>query len=103
MNLSDVLELLAILSVLLPVLIKLMALIGHYTSNVRMKTIAERAMIIVAALEDTPLLGEDRYAVAHNRLAYYANEVGISVTPEQIEDHIEGALTLLRKGIAAKK
>lgn len=102
MNLSDVLDLLTIVLLLAPVVIKIVALIGHATSNVRMTTIAKRAMIIVAALEDTDLLGEDRYSVAYERLSRYASEVNINLTPEQIQDHIEGALTLLRKDISKK-
>ena len=103
MTLADVLDLITIVAILAPVVIKLIALIGHYTSNVRMQTIAERATIIVAALEDTALLGEDRYTVAYERLSQYAHEVGINLTPEQTQDHIEGALTLLRKGMPNKK
>lgn len=103
MTMSDLLDLVTLIILLAPIVIKLFGLIGHYTSNVRMTTIAERAMIIVAALEDTNLLGEDRYTVAYERLSNYAKEVNISLTPEQVQDHIEGALTLLRKGIDNKK
>ena len=99
MTIAEVLELVSLILILAPIVIKLIGLIGHYTSNVRMTTIAKRAMIIVAALEDTSLLGEDRYTVAYDRLARYAREVGINLTPEQAQDHIEGALTLLRKGL----
>lgn len=96
---SQLTEVIALISTLLPLLgiaFQLFKMIAQITHNKKLINLSERADVIVKALEQTDMMGEDKRTLALQKLAIYAKEVGIKVTAQQLEDYIESAVHVLK-------
>lgn len=94
--LQNVLDVVTLVILLAPIVVQLVKLLGTKTHNIRIKNLSDRAEIIVTALNQSSLANEERKRVACEKLAAYANEVGINVSAEQIDDYIESAVNVIK-------
>lgn len=95
--LQTVIEILTIIIALLPIGVQVFSLLTAKTHNQRIKNLSARAEIIVGALEkETDLTNVDKKMKALTKLATYANEVGIKVTRDQLNDYIEASIDVVR-------
>jgi len=97
MSMESVIELLSLLVVLLPIVLKLFILMGDKSHNIRIQNLVERSQIIVEALEQSGMTNEDKKQAALQKLAIYAKEVGIKVTGQQLDDYIEASVHLIKE------
>lgn len=95
---KDLGTVLAILAFFTPLLISIVRLVGQKTHNQVLVNLSNRADIIVSAVETIggPDSGPDKQNLAQKKLAAYAKEVGIKVTPAQLDEYIEAAVTLMK-------
>lgn len=94
--LDNIIEVLTIIIALTPVIVQLVGFIAQKTNNQKLRTLTERAYIVVTALEQSGLSNEHKKNKAMHKLAKYADEVGISMTADQLDDYIESAVKLLK-------
>ncbi|MEG0239503.1 MAG: phage holin, LLH family [Anaerorhabdus sp.] len=94
--LQNIADTIAIVILLAPVVIKLVNLIATKTHSQRLQNLAKRADLIVAGLEQSGLSNEEKKLEALNKLSKYSKEVGIPVTPDQLDDYIESAVKFLK-------
>ncbi len=95
--LKHIIDVMTIIIALAPIGVQLFRLIAQKTHNQRMINLSERATKIVEALEQKDDLSkEEKKAIALKKLSYYAKEVGISVTRDQLDDYIEFAVRLMK-------
>ena len=92
----DILDIITILIALAPIGVKVFQLIAQKTHNQRMINITQRAQSIVEGLEQSNLPNEEKKTKAYEKLSAYANEVGIPVTVDQLDDYIESAVRLVK-------
>lgn len=97
MSVESVIEILSLLVVLLPVVLKLFVLMADKSHNIKIQNLSERAQIIVEALEQSGMTNEDKKQAALQKLAIYAKEVGIKVTGQQLDDYIESSVHLIKE------
>lgn len=100
MEVGNIIRLIAntflIIGAISPVILAVFRLLATQTHNQRMINLAERAKIIVEALEQSGLTNDEKKKEALNKLSYYAKEVGITVTPDQLDDYIESAVRFIK-------
>ena len=96
MEVSDFIDTITILIALIPVMVQIIGLISAKTHNQRLINLSMRAQIIVEALEQTGLSNAYKKGKAMEKLSTYAREVGIQVTPDQLDDYIESAVNLTK-------
>lgn len=96
MTLNNALTILGMVIALAPIGIKVFILISQKSHNIKLQNLAKRAEIIVSALEQTDLVGEDKKNAALQKLAIYAKEVGIKVSAQQLDDYIESAVLFIK-------
>lgn len=89
-------SIITIIVFLAPVAVKLLELIAQKTSNVKIDNLSARATKIVTGLSQSGLTNEEKKMVALDKLAFYANEVGIKVTGDQLDDYIESAYVIFK-------
>lgn len=94
--LEQIIEILTILLALTPILVQVFNLLTQKTSNQRLINLSERATIVVTALEQTNLTNDLKKQEAFRKLATYAQEVGIKVTHDQLDDYIESAVKFMK-------
>lgn len=94
--LNQIIDVLTVVIALLPIGIKVFQLVTAKTHNQRIKNLSQRSQIIVEALNQSNLTNEDKRQTAMLKLARYAKEVKINVTPDQIEDYIESAVAFVK-------
>ena len=94
--LKSVVDILTIIIALLPIGLQVFKLLTAKTHNTRLKNLRDRADVIVTGLERADLINEDKKQIALLKLQNYAKEVGIKVTPDQMDDYIESAYTFLK-------
>lgn len=84
---------------LLPLVVELTRYFGKKTRKQNIVLLANRAEIIVRALNATniQLTNPEKKLEAVSKISQYANEVGIKLTPEQASDYIESAVILLKE------
>ena len=92
----DLLDIVTIIIALAPIGIKIFQLIAQKTHNQRLINLSQRAQIIVEGLEQSNLSNEEKKTKAYKKLSAYANEVGIPVTVDQLDDYIESAVRLVK-------
>ena len=90
------LDIVTIIIALAPIGIKIFQLIAQKTHNQRLINLSQRAQIIVEGLEQSNLTNEEKKTKAYKKLSAYANEVGIPVTVDQLDDYIESAVRLVK-------
>lgn len=97
MNLQNVLDIISISIVLAPIGFKVFILVSQKSSNQKIKNLSERAEIIVTALDQSQNMSNDeKKREASRKLSFYAKEVGIKVTEDQLNDYIESAVNIIR-------
>lgn len=94
--LVEIIEVLSILLALAPVIFQVFKLIAQMTNSRKLKNLSERSSIIVAALEQSGYSNEVKKSEAFKKLSLYALEVGIEVTPDQVDDYVESAVKFLK-------
>ena len=92
----ELLDIVTIIIALAPIGIKIFQLIAQKTHNQRLINLSQRAQIIVEGLEQSNLSNEEKKTKAYKKLSDYANEVGIPVTVDQLDDYIESAVRLVK-------
>lgn len=92
-NLTDIITLIILVG---PITLQLAKNIAQHTHSKRMENLVNRASIIVSALDRQNIANDAKKAEAVSALAGYANEVGIKVTPTQLSQYIENAVTIMR-------
>lgn len=92
-NLTDIITLIILVG---PITLQLAMNIAQHTHSKRMENLVNRATIIVNALDRQNMANDAKKAEAVSALAGYANQAGIKVTPEQLSQYIEHAVTLIR-------
>lgn len=92
----ELLDIVTIIIALAPIGIKIFQLIVQKTHNQRLINLSQRAQIIVEGLEQSNLSNEEKKTKAYKKLSAYANEVGIPVTVDQLDDYIESAVRLVK-------
>ena len=92
----ELLDIVTIIIALAPIGIKIFQLIAQKTHNQRLINLSQRAQIIVEGLEQSNLSNEEKKTKAYKKLSAYANEVGIPVTVDQLDDYIESAVRLVK-------
>lgn len=95
--LENVINLLVVVSMVLPIIIELIKYIGALTNNKKVLTLAERAMIIVSSLDSLGIANEAKKQEALGKLTKFASEVGIKLSLSQAEDYIENSVQALRR------
>ena len=92
----ELLDIVTIIIALAPIGIKIFQLIAQKTHIQRLINLSQRAQIIVEGLEQSNLSNEEKKTKAYKKLSAYANEVGIPVTVDQLDDYIESAVRLVK-------
>ena len=92
----ELLDIVTIIIALAPIGIKIFQLIAQKTHNQRLINLSQRAQIIVEGLEQSNLSNEEKKTKAYEKLSACANEVGIPVTVDQLDDYIESAVRLVK-------
>lgn len=85
------------LSPLFPLVVALVRYYGTKTRNQNIVNLAQRANVIVMALEKVELTNEDKREAGIKKLSQYATEVGINLTPDQAHDYINSAVEAIRQ------
>lgn len=85
------------LSPFFPLVIAGIKYYGTKTKHNNMVNLANRADIIVKGLDKLPLNNPQKRTDGVDKLVTYANEVGISLTPDQAQDYINAAVLELRQ------
>lgn len=93
---SSISFVIAITPIILPLVKVVVSYIGSKTHNQRIKMLTDRSLIIVRALEQTPLDNDTKYKNAAKQLNEYCNQVGIKIDPSQIRDYIEYSVNLTK-------
>lgn len=94
---NRIIEILGVIVVVAPVALKFFKLLAASTHNKRLINLATRADIIVQALEQSGLIGEDKKLMAIDKLQQYANETKIKINVQQAEDYIEAAVYAMKQ------
>lgn len=93
-----------ILTIISPVIIAAVRALGQWTHSQALINLADRAKIIVDALNNNHVLDNpEKKKEAMSKLSTYASEVGIKATPEQLEDYIESSVQLAKEVANATK
>lgn len=91
---KDIGTALAIMLFLSPLIVTGMQLLGAKTHNQRLVNLADRASIVVEAIEE--IGGANKHTDATKKLSKYAKEVGIKATPEQLSEYVNAAVALMK-------
>ena len=85
------------LSPFFPLIVAGIKYYGTKTKNNNIINLANRADIIVKGLDKIELTNPDKRDLGINKLVEYANEIGVSLTPDQAVDYINAAVLELRQ------
>lgn len=94
---DDIITLVTLVIVFAPVVLNLVKYLGAATHNKAVITLAERALIIVTALDNMLIENTSKKKEALDKLLSYASETGVKLTSEQASDYIEHAVQELRR------
>ena len=94
---QSTIEFITMLVALVPIIIKVFIFLSQMSSNKKIQNLSKRATVIVTALETSGLSNDQRKNAALNKLAQYADEVGIKMTGEQLDDYIESAFYFMKE------
>lgn len=94
---DDFITLVTLVIVFAPVALNLIKYLGAATHNKAVMTLADRALIIVTALDNMLIENTSKKKEALDKLLSYASETGVKLTSEQASDYIEHAVQELRR------
>lgn len=98
MNVIDIiLQCMTLVIIFGPLVVQIIKYIGIKTGNASVKLIAERANIIVSALERADTATHLKQDTAIGNLLHFSEELNIPLTRAQAEQYIESAVTSMRK------
>ena len=80
-----------------PLIIAGIKYIGTKTNSQKIITIAERAAIIVSAIDNLDIENHDKQAMAIRKLVNFANELSITLTVEQATDYVDDAVRVMHQ------
>ena len=80
-----------------PLVISGVKYIGVKTNSRQVITIAERAAIIVSAIDNLDIENHDKQAMAIRKLVNFANELSITLTVEQATDYVDDAVRVMHQ------
>ena len=80
----------------IPPAIRLAGYFASKSTDSNIKTLANRALIIAEALEQTNFSGVDKKEIAINKLIEFAKEISVKLTLDQADDYIESSVSKLR-------
>ena len=94
--LSNIIAVVTIIVTFGPLVITGVKYIGTKTNSQEIITIAERAAIIVSAI-DNHIENHDKQAMAIRKLVNFANELSITLTVEQATDYVDDAVRVMHQ------
>ena len=80
-----------------PLVISCVKYIGIKTSSRQVITIADRAAIIVSAIDNLDVESQSKQTIAIRKLVDFANEISIPLTEDQATDYIEDAVRVMHQ------
>ena len=95
--LNNIVTAVTIIVTLGPLIIAGIKYIGTKTNSQEIITIAERAAIIVSALDNLDIENHDKQAMAIRKLVNFANELHITLTVEQATDYVDDAVRVMHQ------
>ena len=95
--LNSIITLVTIIVTFGPLVISGVKYIGIKTNSRQIITIAERAAIIVSAIDNLDIENHDKQAMAIRKLVNFANELSITLTVEQATDYVDDAVRVMHQ------
>ena len=95
--LNNIVTAVTIIVTLGPLIIACIKYIGTKTNSQKIITIAERAAIIVSAIDNLDIENHDKQAMAIRKLVNFANELSITLTVEQATDYVDDAVRVMHQ------
>lgn len=95
--LNNIVTAVTIIVTLGPLIIAGIKYIGTKTNSQKIITIAERAAIIVSAIDNLDIENHDKQAMAIRKLVNFANELSITLTVEQATDYVDDAVRVMHQ------
>ena len=95
--LNNIVTAVTIIVTLGPLIIAGIKYIGTKTNSQEIITIADRAAIIVSAIDNLDIENHDKQAMAIRKLVNFANELSITLTIEQATDYVDDAVRVMHQ------
>ena len=95
--LSNIITAITIIVTFGPLVIAGVKYVGTKTNSQEIITIAERAAIIVSAIDNLDIENHDKQAMAIRKLVNFANELSITLTVEQATDYVDDAVRVMHQ------
>ena len=95
--LNNIVTAVTIIVTLGPLIIAGIKYIGTKTNSQEIITIADRAAIIVSAIDNLDIENHDKQAMAIRKLVNFANELSITLTVEQATDYFDDAVRVMHQ------
>jgi hypothetical protein len=96
MTVDKIINIVTLIVFVAPIVLELVKYLGAATHNKSVTTLAERAMIIVSALDNMLMPNTEKKREALDKLLSFAKETNVNLTAAQAEDYIEHAVRVLR-------
>ncbi len=97
MTVDKIINIVTLIVFVAPIVLELVKYLGAATHNKSVTTLAERAMIIVSALDNMLMTNTEKKREALDKLLSFAKETNVNLTAAQAEDYIEHAVRVLRE------
>lgn len=98
MNVIDIiLQCMTLVIIFGPLAVQIIKYVGIKTGNASVKLVADRAEIIVSALERLDTKNHLKQDTAISHLLEFSEELNIPLTRDQAQQYIESAVTNMRK------
>ena len=97
MTVDKIINIVTLIVFVAPIVLELVKYLGAATHNKSVTTLAERAMIIVSALDNMLMPNTEKKREALDKLLSFAKETNVNLTAAQAEDYIEHAVRVLRE------
>lgn len=97
MTVDKIINIVTLIVFVAPIVLELVKYLGAATHNKSVTTLAERAMIIVSALDNMLMSNTEKKREALDKLLSFAKETNVNLTAAQAEDYIEHAVRVLRE------
>lgn len=97
MTVDKIINIVTLIVFVAPIVLELVKYLGAATHNKSVTTLAERAMIIVSALDNMLMPNTEKKREALDKLLSFAKETNVNLTVAQAEDYIEHAVRVLRE------
>ena len=95
--LNNIVTAVTIIVTLGPLIIAGIKYIGTKTNSQEIITIADRAAIIVSAIDNLDIESQNKQTIAIRKLVDFANEISIPLTVDQATDYVEDAVRVMHQ------